>query len=232
MAASTNTFIATGHLTRDPESRRIPSGKEVASFSIAVNGFRDDDTMFLDVETWDKSAAFCMQYLRKGANVLIEARLKQDTWQDSTGQKRSKIKAVANRVQSLDRPQQSNTGYQQPARTGYQQPARTGYQTPPPPFPTQAPAQSDDAFDVSDESIDDIPFSHGADQTPQKNSGQVYHLNIEAEKLFGYQNPNPLPISDEDEHNAAVARTFQPITDHFAGVFEKHHGHNEYQDDF
>lgn len=141
MAASTNTFIATGHLTRDPESRRIPSGKEVASFAIAVNGFRDD-TMFLDVETWDKSAAFCMQYLRKGAHVLIDARLKQDTWQDSTGQKRSKIKAVANRVQSLDKPQQGNTGYQPP----------------PPPFPTQAPPQSSDAFDASDESIDGVPF--------------------------------------------------------------------------
>jgi single-strand DNA-binding protein len=164
MGVDTNTFIATGRLTRDPERRVTNSGKEVASFAIAVNGFKED-VMFLDVETWEKSAKFCMDYLRKGAYVLIDARLRQDTWEDrNTGQKRSKVKAVASRVQSLDKRETGtaggNSGHYPPAT-----PPQTGYQPPPappapPPLDTPPPSsqQNDEAFDVSEDEAGQVPF--------------------------------------------------------------------------
>jgi|TARA_R110000824_G_scaffold188467_1_gene369793 single-strand DNA-binding protein len=104
-------FIA-GRLTRDPEVRQIPSrpGATLCKMGVAVSrkyktkdGDSREDTVFIDVIVWDKTATYCGEHLQKGRPILVEGRLKSDTWDDKdTGAKRSKIEIQGDRVQTLD----------------------------------------------------------------------------------------------------------------------------------
>ena len=83
MARSINQVILMGRLTRDPEQRTTPSGKNVASFSIAVDrGGDSDQADFFDVTAWEKLGDLVVQYLAKGRRVLVQGRLRQDSWDD------------------------------------------------------------------------------------------------------------------------------------------------------
>jgi single-strand DNA-binding protein len=74
-------------------------------------GDRKEETLYIDVTVWDRQAETCCQYLRKGSGVHVEGFLKMDTWDDkTTGEKRSKIKVQADRVQFLDRREDSGGG--------------------------------------------------------------------------------------------------------------------------
>ena len=108
--AGYNRVIIMGNLTADPEIRYIPSGTAVCDLRVAVTTVKSkgkgegkkEDTVFIDVTTWDRMAENCNEYLSKGRPILVEGRLTQDTWEDAkTGAKRSKIKVVANTVQFL-----------------------------------------------------------------------------------------------------------------------------------
>ena len=106
--SSYNRTILVGNLTRDPELRHIASGTAVAEISLAINDKRKDasgnwieETTFIDVTLWAKTAEVAAQYLKKGASVLIEGRLKLDTWEQD-GQKRQKLKVIGERLQMLD----------------------------------------------------------------------------------------------------------------------------------
>lgn len=109
--ASVNKVFLVGNLTRDPELRYIPSGAAVTDLGVACNrtyttrdGERREEVTFIDVTVWERQAETCCQYLKKGSLVHIEGSLKMDTWDDkTTGEKRSKIKVLADRVQFLDR---------------------------------------------------------------------------------------------------------------------------------
>ena len=110
--ASLNKVLLIGNLTQDPEVRHIPSGTAVSTLRLAVSetfqnrsGERVEKTVFLDVDVWDRQAETCKQYLSKGSPVFIEGRLQMDTWDDKeTGQKRSRLKVRADRVQFLSGP--------------------------------------------------------------------------------------------------------------------------------
>ena len=99
-----NKVIITGNLTRDVGLKYTPSGSPVATIGVA-NNERGKDlkdiVTFIDVEVWGKTAENCDQYLSKGSPVLIDGRLKLDQWTQQDGQKRNKLKIVANRVQFL-----------------------------------------------------------------------------------------------------------------------------------
>lgn len=104
---SANIVIICGNLTRDPEVRAVPNGQTVCDMGLAINesyknkaGELVESTVFVDVVAWGKTAENCGQYLRKGAPVLVEGRLQLDTW-EKDGQKRSKLRARADRVQFL-----------------------------------------------------------------------------------------------------------------------------------
>ena len=108
--ASINMVILAGNLTRDPEMRFTPSGMAVAKIGLAVSRkFKDpktnemrEDVTFVDIDVFGKQAEVAGQYLSKGRPVLIEGRLQLDQWDDKqTGQKRSKLKVVASRIQFL-----------------------------------------------------------------------------------------------------------------------------------
>lgn len=106
MAKSINQVILMGRLTRDPEQRTTTTGKVIANFSIAVDrGGQDDATDFFEITAWEKLGELVMQYLSKGRRVLVQGRLRQDSWDDKeTGKKRSRVEVTATDVTFLDGP--------------------------------------------------------------------------------------------------------------------------------
>ncbi len=125
--ASYNRVVLVGNLTRDPELRSIPSGMSVLDVGIAVNDRRKDangnwieEATFVDVTVWGRSAEVLAEYTRKGSQILVEGRLKMDSWEQE-GQRRTKLKVVAERTVLLGSRGESGGsggGYQQ---GGYQQ---------------------------------------------------------------------------------------------------------------
>lgn len=112
MARSINQVILMGRLTRDPEQRTTTTGKTVVSFSLAVDRVGQEDAAdFFDVTAWEKLGDLVMQYLSKGRRVLVQGRLRQDSWDDKeTGKKRSRVEVTATDVTFLDGPSGESGG--------------------------------------------------------------------------------------------------------------------------
>ncbi len=103
--AGYNRIIMIGNLTKDPELKQVGNG-QVCRLSIASNrsfknrqtGMLVQEVCYVDVDVWGPQAESCRQYLAKGRAVLVEGRLKLDTWQDAQGANRSKHSIAADRV--------------------------------------------------------------------------------------------------------------------------------------
>lgn len=100
-----------GNLTRDPEVRYTPKGTAVTDLSMAINtvyrtqdGDEKEEVTYVDIVTWGRQAETCGQYLTKGAPIFVEGRLQLDQWEDKDGQKKSRLRVRAERVQFLGRP--------------------------------------------------------------------------------------------------------------------------------
>jgi single-strand DNA-binding protein len=143
--ANFNKVILAGNLTRDPELRYTPKGTAVARITLAVNrnyttdgGEKKEEVTFVDVDVWSKQAEVISQYLKKGQPLLVEGRLKQDTWEDkNTKQKMSKLKVVLESFSFLSSGNRGGDGGAAPARP-------SGPSTPPPAPPDAEPPQDDD----------------------------------------------------------------------------------------
>lgn len=105
--ASFNRVILLGNLTRDIEIKHLPSGMSVAEIGIAVNDRRKDqsgnwveETTFVDVTLWGRTAEVAAEYLGKGSPILVEGRLKLDQW-EKDGQKRSKMRVICEKMQMI-----------------------------------------------------------------------------------------------------------------------------------
>lgn len=120
--ASLNKNFLMGNLTADPDCRTTPTGEQVCSFNIAINeGTRENTvTTFVKIEAWGKTADTCGRYLRKGSGVLIEGRLRLDSWQDKKGSMRQQLFVVAQTVQFMSRPR-TQEGEDQDYSGGYSQ---------------------------------------------------------------------------------------------------------------
>ena len=132
--ASYNRVILVGNLTRDPEIRYLQSGSAVADVGLAVNDRRKnangewiEETTFVDVVLWGRTAEVAGEYLSKGSPVLIEGRLKLDRWEGKDGQKQSKMRVVCERMQML-----GSKGEGRPGGPGRQAAARQDTDTPNP----------------------------------------------------------------------------------------------------
>lgn len=106
---SFNRVILMGNITRDIELKYLQSGTAVTELGLAVNNRRKsqtgewiDEAVFVDVTLWGRTAEIASEYLAKGSAVLIEGRLKYDTW-ETDGQKRSKLRVVGERMQMVGR---------------------------------------------------------------------------------------------------------------------------------
>lgn len=154
--ASLNKVMLIGNLTRDPEIKYTPKGTAIADIGLAVNrnyttesGEKREEVTFVDVTLWGRTAEIVGEYCKKGRPIFIEGRLQLDTWDDkATGQKRSKLKVVADNVQLLGgKPQGAG---EHPEGGDGDAPAK------PKPLPPQKPRPpADPDLDAPE---DDIPF--------------------------------------------------------------------------
>ena len=102
-----NKVLITGRLTRDPELKYIPSGTAVCDIRLASSrrfmgkdsGERKEESLFINVTAWGKTAEFCNEYMHKGSAIYVEGRLKLETWQDKDGNNRDRISITADRIQ-------------------------------------------------------------------------------------------------------------------------------------
>ncbi len=106
--ASFNKVFLMGNLTRDPELRYTPKGTAVADVGMAVNrvfnssdGQRQEETTFVDVTFWGRTAEAVCKFLSKGRPLFIEGRLKFDSW-EKDGQKRSKLSVTGENFEFID----------------------------------------------------------------------------------------------------------------------------------
>lgn len=120
-----NRVVLVGNLTRDIEMRYAASGTAIGNTGIAVtrkttiNGEKRDETCFIDITFWGRTAEVANQYLSKGSKVLVDGRLKYEQWQDSTGQNRSKHTVSVETMEMLGA--NPNAGaYNQGGTQGYQ----------------------------------------------------------------------------------------------------------------
>ena len=105
-----NKVFIIGRLTREPDIRFLPSGMQITSFTIANNrrykdrdGNWKEESYFFDIETFGALAERVGRQLEKGTQILIEGSLRQDKWENSAGEKRSRIKIVADRISILSK---------------------------------------------------------------------------------------------------------------------------------
>jgi single-strand DNA-binding protein len=171
--ADVNKVFLIGRLTQDPELRYTPSGAPVSDLRLATSrqytskdGTPQKDTLYIDVTVWNRQAENCCQYLKKGRMVHIEGYLKMDSWDDrTTGEKRTKVKVEAERVQFLDsrRDEADSAGDDEySAPQGRPEPRRSA-----PPSNSNGPARGGPAPaprrpapqpEPEDQPDDDIPF--------------------------------------------------------------------------
>ena len=106
--ASYNRVLLMGNLTANPELKYTPSGTAVADLRLAVNeSFKNkagevvEQVCYVDVVVWGRQAETASEYLQKGSPVFVEGRLQLDQWENQQGEKRSKLRVRADRVQFL-----------------------------------------------------------------------------------------------------------------------------------
>jgi single-strand DNA-binding protein len=154
--ASFNKVILAGNLTRDPELRYTPKGSAVAKIGLAVNrtwktesGENKEEVTFIDIEAWGRQAEVIAQYMRKGRPLLVEGRLKLDTWEDkNTHQKQSKLKVVLESFSFIDS-KGTDAGPSSPSGEAPRRPASA---------PPAKPAEPSEAGEPSGPEEDDVPF--------------------------------------------------------------------------
>ena len=139
-----NVVALMGRLVADPQLRQTTTGKNVASFRVAVDRGRKDangqnQADFFDIVAWDKSAEFVCRYFQKGSMIAVEGRLQSRNYQDKSGNNRTSIEILAHNVHFAGAKSQNA-------------PAREPDVAPPP-----ASATSLDSFAPIDDT-DDLPF--------------------------------------------------------------------------
>ena len=156
--ASMNRVFLLGNLTRDPEIRYLPSGQAVGDLRLAVNrkfktanGQDKEETCFVDVVVWGRSAEACGKYISKGSPLLVEGRLQYDEW-EKDGKKNSKLRVVAERTQFVGAPRRAE--YADQAGGG------SAPEASPEPAPARAPVEEAAAGEPAPEGADadNLPF--------------------------------------------------------------------------
>jgi len=169
MPSFNRTFLL-GNLTRDPEIKSLPSGDSLVNFNIAVNesyltrdGERKEKTTFVGIVAYGKQAEVIAKYMRKGKPIFIEGSLAQDSWEDNSGQKKTKTYVKLRSFQFID----SNGGDSQqqrstPSTQTSSSPSATSSSNALEKIPnrnTQSTTRSQGNFNLNDDVLDeDVPF--------------------------------------------------------------------------
>ena len=156
MSASLNKVLLMGNLTRDPEVKYTPKGTAVGDLAIAINdsykaqdGTIKETVTYVDIEVWGRQAETCKQYLTNGRPIFVEGQLRLDQWETPQGEKKSRLKVRADRVQFLGSPSGGGN------RGGGEQRSSTASETS---RPAARPASTVSEDATPPPSDDDIPF--------------------------------------------------------------------------
>lgn len=151
MANDLNQCNFIGRLGKDPEVKVTAGGVSICNFSIAVGsswknkqtGQKEENTEWINIDSFGKLADICGQYLKKGSKVFVTGTFNTRKWQDQSGQDRYTTSIKANNMQMLDgrnessEPMSPKNSYQAPPaqRQPQQQRPSNGpqYQQAPPP---------------------------------------------------------------------------------------------------
>ena len=125
--ANFNKVVLIGNITQDIELRKTTKGTSVADINLAVNrirtgdtGERIEETTFVDVTLWGRTAEVTHQYAQKGSPLMVEGRLHMDTWVDkNTGGNRSKLKVIADNIQLMGSKADNDNSSSNPQSTGH-----------------------------------------------------------------------------------------------------------------
>ncbi len=168
-----NKVILVGNLTRDIELRYTPSGTAVGNTGIATSrkfksadGQQKEEVCFVDLTFFGRTAEIANQYLRKGSKILVEGRLKFDTWEDQNGGKRSKHSITVENMTMLGSKdsaggsQQQSGGYNNNYTGGQQQPQMNQNSYNAPQQQQSAPVEQSNTNSIPEIDIndDEIPF--------------------------------------------------------------------------
>jgi single-strand DNA-binding protein len=163
-----NKIVVVGNLTRDPESRTLPSGQTLASFSIATNrvwndqgGNKQQAVEYHNIVAFGKLAEICSRYLTKGQLALVEGRIQTRSWQDQSGLKKYRTEIVAENMQMG--PRREGAAASKPAPTSENQnipqeeiPVIEAEEPISPAEPNSGLGQGQE--DKEEVNVDDIPF--------------------------------------------------------------------------
>ena len=205
-----NKIILVGNLARDIELRYSQAGMGIASTAIATshkftqNGEKKEEVCFVDITFFGRSAEVANQYLRKGSKILVEGRLKLDSWVDQNGQKRSKHSVIVATMQMLDSKGENGGGYNAQSNTPMDNGNQGGYNSAPTDnnygnaqgysAPTQGQGQSYQAPQQQQQQAYKQPQQNNAPQAqPSYNNQQA--------QAQSRQMPSPaeVPVIDIDE---------------------------------
>ncbi len=104
-----NRVILIGNLGKDPETRNLEGGSKVVKFTLATNeqGTRNGEkikiTEWHDIELWDRQADIAEKYLKKGSKVMIEGKIKTDSWKDQQGVEKQRKVIRGQSIELLDK---------------------------------------------------------------------------------------------------------------------------------
>lgn len=143
MARSLNKVMLIGNLGRDPELKALPSGAQVATFSMATSrrwkdksGEMQEETQWHNIVAWGPRAEFAATYMKKGSRLYVEGRLTHRSWDDQSGVKHYTTEVVVENFVLLD-----------PAPEGARA-AGKREPIPPPPEAPEAPSGASEGEDV------------------------------------------------------------------------------------
>lgn len=153
--ASFNKVILMGNLTRDPELRVTAGGNAICKLGLAVSrvyntrdGERREETTFVDIDAFGKQAEVIAKYMRKGRPLMVEGRLKLDSWETNDGQKRNKLGVVLESFQFLGSREDSTSGE-----------SSGPYEKSSPPARSSGSSAASSDFSSPDDTLDeDVPF--------------------------------------------------------------------------
>ena len=176
-----NKAVIVGRLTRDPESRALPSGQSVTSFSVATNriwqdqdGNKQESTEYHNITAFGKLAEICSRYLAKGRLVLVEGRIQTRSWQDQDGNKRYRTEIIADNMQMG--PRFETAGSQSK------------------PGPESSPESSSEQMEKTDLSQEEIPVIEAEEPIKQGQENQENTENQKEPKKKEGVNVNDIPF--------------------------------------
>lgn len=104
-----NNVTLSGRLAKDPECKEFEKGKAVCDFTIAVNGYKKEDTVFVKVKAWDGRARSCSKFCKKGSLVNVSGAIRENSWKAKDGSSRKELYILAGDIEFVQRPQDESS---------------------------------------------------------------------------------------------------------------------------